>query len=50
MMLNKTVEKLQKEYGFIYSDEEFNKILKEYEDEYSEYKGMHCGSLWNMNT
>lgn len=25
-------------------------ILKEYEDEYSEYKGMHCGSLWNMNT
>ena len=32
MMLNKTVEKLQEEYGFMYSDEEFNKILKEYED------------------
>lgn len=34
MTLNKTVEKLQEEYGFMYSDEEFNKILKEYEDNF----------------
>ena len=27
-------KKLQEEYGFMYSDEEFNKILKEYEDNF----------------